>query len=96
MANREALVRGWHDSEVARHDDGLLVLQERAFDFRASRDLVRYTLLDSDGRRATREASIRLYTLTELEAMLGRAAWSCWPSSAAWTAAPWSWTRASS
>jgi SAM-dependent methyltransferase len=73
LANREALVRGWHDSEVARHDDGLLVLQERALDLRTSRDVVRYTLVDTDGRRATREASIRLYTLTELEAMLGRA-----------------------
>jgi hypothetical protein len=35
--------------------------------------VVRYTLVDADGRRATREASIRLYTLTELEAMLARA-----------------------
>jgi hypothetical protein len=33
----------------------------------------RYTWLCPDGRRRTREASIRLYTLTELEAMLGRA-----------------------
>jgi SAM-dependent methyltransferase len=73
VANREALVRGWHDSEIARHDDGLIVLQERTLDLRTSRDVVRYTLLDTDGRRATREASIRLYTLTELEAMLGRA-----------------------
>lgn len=73
VANREALVRGWHDSEIARHDDGLIVLQERALDLRTSRDVVRYTLLAADGRRTTREASIRLYTLTELEAMLGRA-----------------------
>jgi SAM-dependent methyltransferase len=73
VANREALVRGWHDSEIARHDDGLIVLQERTLDLRTSRDVVRYTLLDTDGRRATREASIRLYTLTELETMLGRA-----------------------
>ena len=29
VANREALVRGWHDSDVTRHDDGLVVLQER-------------------------------------------------------------------
>ena len=44
LANREALVRGWHDSDVVRHDDGLVVLQERTFDLRTSRDLVRYTL----------------------------------------------------
>ena len=73
VANREALVRNWHDSDVTRHDDGLVVLQERALDLRASRDRVRYTLLHPDGRRTSREASIRLYTLTELEAMLGRA-----------------------
>ena len=48
------------------------MLQERALDLRTSRDVVRYTPL-ADGRRTTREASIRLYTLTELEAMLGRA-----------------------
>ncbi|HSR27968.1 MAG TPA: class I SAM-dependent methyltransferase [Actinomycetes bacterium] len=73
LANREALVRGWHDSDVARHDDGLVVLQERDLDLRTSRDQVRYTLLHPDGRRTTSEVSIRLYTLTELEAMLGRA-----------------------
>jgi SAM-dependent methyltransferase len=73
LANREALVRGWHDSDVVRHDDGLVVLQERTLDLRTSRDLVRYTLLDPDGRRATAEHAIRLYTLTELAAMLGRA-----------------------
>ena len=73
LANREALVRGWHDSDVARHDDGLLILQERHLDLRASRDLVRYTLLHPDGRQVTRETSTRLYTLTELQAMLGRA-----------------------
>jgi hypothetical protein len=73
VANREALVRGWHDSDVTRHDDGLVVLQERALDLRSSRERARFTWLHPDGRRSTREASIRLYTLTELEAMLGRA-----------------------
>ena len=73
VANREALVRGWHDSDVTRHDDGLVVLQERTLDLRASRDLVRYTLLHPDGRRTTHDTSVRLYTLTELAAMLDRA-----------------------
>jgi SAM-dependent methyltransferase len=73
LANREALVRGWHDSDVLRHDDGLIVLQERTLDLRAGRDLVRYTLLHPDGRRTTREHAIRLYTLPELAAMLERA-----------------------
>jgi SAM-dependent methyltransferase len=73
VANREALVRGWHDSDVTRHDDGLVVLQERTLDLRSSRDLVRYTLLHPDGRRTTYDTSVRLYTLTELAAMLDRA-----------------------
>jgi len=73
VANREALVRGWHDSDVTRHDDGLVVLQERTLDLRTSRDLVSYTLLHPDGRRTSHDTSIRLYTLTELAAMLDRA-----------------------
>jgi SAM-dependent methyltransferase len=73
LANREALVRGWHDSEVVRTDDGLVVLQERTLDLRTSRDLTSYTLLHPDGRRTTLEHAIRLYTLTELAAMLDRA-----------------------
>ena len=73
LANREALVRGWHDSEVVRTDGGLVVLQERTLDLRASRDLTSYTLLHPDGRRTTMEHAIRLYTLTELAAMLDRA-----------------------
>jgi hypothetical protein len=69
----EALVRGWRDSEVLRGEDGLVVLQERTFDLRTSRELTRWTWLHPDGRRTTRQASIRLYTLTELAAMLARA-----------------------
>jgi SAM-dependent methyltransferase len=73
LANREALVRGWHDSDVQRTDGGLVVLQERTPDLRSSRERVRYTLLHPDGRRTSLEHAIRLYTLTELGAMLGRA-----------------------
>jgi SAM-dependent methyltransferase len=73
LANREALVRDWRDSNVLRLPDGLLLLQERSLDLRSSRERVRYTLLHPDGRRSSREHIIRLYTLTELEGMLGRA-----------------------
>jgi SAM-dependent methyltransferase len=72
LANREALVRGWHDSEVVRTDGDLVILQERTLDLRSSRDLTSYTLLHPDGRRTTRQHAIRLYTLTELAAMLER------------------------
>jgi SAM-dependent methyltransferase len=73
VANREALVRGWRDSEVLRAGAGLVVLQERTLDLRTSRELTCWTWLHPDGRRTTRQASIRLYTLTELAAMLARA-----------------------
>jgi SAM-dependent methyltransferase len=73
LANREALVRDWHDSRVLRNDGELVVVQERTLDLRASRDLARYTLVGPDGRRTTREVAIRLYTLTELAAMMERA-----------------------
>ena len=73
LANREALIRGWHDSDVQRTGDGLVVLQERSLSLRSGRELVRYTLLDADGRQRTRQHALRLYALTELEAMLGRA-----------------------
>ncbi len=73
LANREALIRGWHDSDVQRTGDGLVVLQERSLNLRSSRELVRYTLLHPDGRQTTRQHAMRLYSLTELEAMLRRA-----------------------
>jgi SAM-dependent methyltransferase len=73
LVNREALIRGWHDSDVLRTGDGLVVLQERSLDLRASRDRVRYTLLHPDGRQTSREHVVRLYTLTELAGMLERA-----------------------
>ena len=73
LVNREALVRGWHDSDVLRAGGGLVVLQERTLDLRTSRDRVRYTLLHGDGRQSSREHVVRLYTLTELAGMLERA-----------------------
>jgi SAM-dependent methyltransferase len=73
LANREALIRDWHDSRVLRNDTELLAVQERTLDLRGSRDLARYTLVGPDGRRTTREVSVRLYTLAELAAMLDRA-----------------------
>jgi SAM-dependent methyltransferase len=73
LANREALVRDWDDRRVLRNDEDLVVLQERTLDLRASRDRARWTLIGPGGRRVTREVAIRLYTLTELAAMLDRA-----------------------
>ena len=73
LANREALVRDWDERRVLRNDEELVVLQERTLDLRTSRDLARWTLIGPDGRRVTREVAIRLYTLTELAAMLDRA-----------------------
>jgi SAM-dependent methyltransferase len=72
MANREAVVRGWRDIDATRYQDGRLMVEERDLDLRSSRDRVRYTVLHPDGRLTSADHSIRLYTLTELAAMLAR------------------------
>lgn len=51
---------------IIRYDDGLIVLEERHIDLLHSRNEVRISLLESDGRRTEYQQSIRIYTLTEL------------------------------
>ena len=68
--HREALVRDFAASEISRRQDGLLVLEERRFDLLTGRADVRVTMLRNDGRPTQYRHSVRLYTLTELAAML--------------------------
>ncbi len=67
---REALMRGFAPSGIARHADGLFVLEERDFDLLTSRCNVRVTMLHPDGQRREYRHSARIYTLTELARML--------------------------
>jgi SAM-dependent methyltransferase len=70
--HRDALVRGFQPFAVMRHEDGLLVTEERHFDQLGGRTLVRVTLLYPDGRRTELGHAARTYTLTELARMLAR------------------------
>jgi SAM-dependent methyltransferase len=71
--HRDALVRGFQPFGVLRHEDGLVVTEERRFDQLAGRTAVRVTLLYPDGRRTELGHEARTYTLTKFAAMLGRA-----------------------
>jgi len=71
--HRDALVRGFQPSSVTRHEDGLLVTEEREFDQLNGRSAVRVTLIYPDGRRTELGHDTRVYTLTELAGMLAQA-----------------------
>lgn len=67
---RDSLVRHYLAADVERYDDGSLMVQEQSFDPLSSRLSVRATLIEASGEIRTLGQSIRLYTLTELDAML--------------------------
>jgi SAM-dependent methyltransferase len=68
--HREFLLRSFTASEVYRHADGLIVLEERDFDLLTSHSHVQVTMLSPDGQRREYTHSERIYTLTELARML--------------------------
>jgi SAM-dependent methyltransferase len=64
--HRDALVRGNQPHSVTRHDDGLLVLEERTFDQLSGRNHTVLTMIDPDGTRREHEYRTRVYSATEL------------------------------
>lgn len=64
--HRDALVRGYQPHGITRHEDGLLVLEERAFDQLSGRNRVRVTLIHPDGTRREHEYATRVYSATDL------------------------------
>ena len=70
---RESLMRRFDPSEVTRHADGLIVLEERDFDMLTSRCNVRVTMISPDGQRREYGHAARIYTLTELVRMMSLA-----------------------
>jgi SAM-dependent methyltransferase len=64
------VVRTISQHGITRYDDGLIVLEERHFDLFTSRNEVRVSLLQTDGKRTEHRQSMRIYTLTELVHML--------------------------
>ena len=67
---REGLMRRFDPSDVTRHADGLIVLEERDFDLFTSRCNVRVTMFSPDGERREYRHAARIYTLTELVRMM--------------------------
>jgi SAM-dependent methyltransferase len=71
--HRDALVRTFAPSSVIRHDDDLLITEEREMDQLSGRWDVRVTLIYSDGRRAEFGHNVRVYTPTELAGLFSHA-----------------------
>ena len=70
--NREWLMRHWEPRRWQEREDGTLDLEDRRFDPLSSRQDVRVVTVRPDGRREEHRIGLRLYTLTELAAMLVR------------------------
>jgi SAM-dependent methyltransferase len=71
--NREMLVRHWEAHAWQESADGMLLFEDRRFDFLAGRQHNRIVSVHPDGSRRKREIDLRMYTLTELAKMLSRA-----------------------
>ncbi len=65
---REFKVRDWHETPT-----GIKVLEERNFDLLKGRNYARHIRLYPDGTRLEGSFSLRVYTLTELTAMVRQA-----------------------
>jgi SAM-dependent methyltransferase len=71
--HRDLAVRGFRAQDWRLLGEGRLLLEQRTFDPAAGLVQTTQTLIDKDGARDSRTFSIRLYTATELVAMLRRA-----------------------
>ena len=71
--HRDLLVLRWSDSDWRLLGEGRLLLEQRTFDAAAGIATTTMTLIDGAGGRESRTFSVRVYSATELVAMLGRA-----------------------
>ena len=71
--HRDRLVRSWSDNDWRLMGEGRLLLEQRTFDPAEGVAQTTQTLIDGGGRRESRTFSVRVYTATELLAMLERA-----------------------
>jgi SAM-dependent methyltransferase len=67
--HRDNVLRRLERAGVERHEDGLIVIEEREFDVTTSRMPVVVTLLHPDGRRSEYGHAVRMYTAAELGKM---------------------------
>jgi ubiquinone/menaquinone biosynthesis C-methylase UbiE len=73
LMHRDRLVAGFHEQDWRAMGEGRLLLEQRTFDAAAGVAQVTQTLIDGAGGRDSRSYSMRVYTATELLAMLTRA-----------------------
>jgi len=71
--HRDLAVRGFRDQDWRLLGEGRLLLEQRTFDAAAGVAQTTQTLIDGAGGRESRTFSVRVYSATELVAMLGRA-----------------------
>jgi ubiquinone/menaquinone biosynthesis C-methylase UbiE len=71
--HRDLAVRRWADRGWHLLGNGRLLLEQRTFDAAAGLAQTTQTLIETGGERESRSWSVRLYTATELVAMLARA-----------------------
>jgi SAM-dependent methyltransferase len=68
--HRDRLVRGFHEQDWRRVGEGRLLLEQRNFDAASGVAQTTQTLIDKTGERDSRTFAVRVYTATELVAML--------------------------
>jgi ubiquinone/menaquinone biosynthesis C-methylase UbiE len=73
LMHRDRLVRGFSEQDWRLLGEGRLLLEQRTFDAAAGVAQTTQTLIDGGGERESRTFSVRVYSATELIAMLGRA-----------------------
>ena len=73
LLHRDRLVRGFAEQDWRLLGEGRLLLEQRTFDGAAGVAQTTQTLIDGAGQRDSRTFSVRVYSATELIAMLGRA-----------------------
>ncbi len=74
--HRDALVRNFTEQDWHLLGEGRLLLEQRTFDPASGVAQMTQTLVPTDGTRESRTMSLRVYTATELLAMLDRAGFS--------------------
>jgi SAM-dependent methyltransferase len=71
--HRDLLVRRFHDQDWRLLGQGRLLLEQRTFDAASGLVQTTQTLIDTSGDRDSHSFSVRVYSATELVAMLSRA-----------------------
>lgn len=70
ILHRDRLVREWSEQDWRMVGEGRVLLEQRTFDARAGVAQTTQTLVEPSGERESRTWSVRVYTATELVAML--------------------------